>query len=219
MRLLLCLLATVGPAHAKLVGPVEAVYEDFGLFDAHALRPSSYTLHSGQGKYAGTIGAVPVGDAGSFVGGGLAVGVVLGFRYGAQLSLQMFQVAGGGVIGGAFPFRTGTALSLSMAAGFGWEWIFGRVLLHASTVVGFDHTSLYFEGLPDAVRARLPPFSYAGNDFRAEGDATLRFGEQVGVHVRVAPMVAVFAEAEIDYGPGWHVASGIALGEHEKKKR
>jgi hypothetical protein len=119
--------------------------------------------------------------------------------------------------GGSHPFTIGFAMHYGAATGLGWEQIARRAVLHSATIIGVDIVSMSADALPPAVLARLDPAAYQRNDFDLSR-STLRFGQQLGVHLHVTRWLALFADREIDDDRAWHVDAGIALGTHRRMK-
>lgn len=87
-----------------------------------------------------------------------------------------------------------------LLGGIGYEGTLGILVLHTSTVIGFDYQSFDI-----GKNTNLDTWS-------------LRAGQQVGLHLQVASAVAIYADGTLDWDGQWRVRAGISVGELIRSK-
>jgi hypothetical protein len=140
---------------------------------------------------------------------------MLGFHHGFVITLEGGGW-GGRIKNAQLPWSaTSTATYSMLTVGAGWALALRGFVLHAALLTGFDHMSFDVAQPNAPIGAATPgagdPASQPSLGYNLSR-FDLRAGLEVGVHVRVASCVAVYARGEIDYDVQWRATAGIAFG-------
>lgn len=144
-----------------------------------------------------------------------------GLRFSGEVSAQ-----GGRLIGSTDPsLVTSTVTRAEAMAGFGYQATIGPLVLHTVGLLGSDYSTLKTTLVP----APTPALGGAASGFASVPPAPaedltlqrwgLRLGVQVGAHVQVAKLAALYADATLDYDGQWRARCGIAIGEPGRRLR
>jgi hypothetical protein len=150
--------------------------------------------------------------AGLLVGGGIGLRPVFVMPSGLRFS---FEVSGTwGRLRDADPGVAYSTMSrLEWLTGLGYERHLGRSWsLHTMSLVGLDAVWMdraqkiqLFDATTHASSAAIASSSLSRTD--------LRLGQQVGAHVQIGKVFALYADGTLDYDGQWRVRAGIAIGE------
>lgn len=142
-----------------------------------------------------------------------------GLRFSGEVSVQ-----GGRLIGSTDPsLLTSTSTRAEALAGFGYQATLGPVVLHTAGLLGGDYSSLKARPAPAQI-AVGGTSGFASGTSAPDDDLLLqrwglRLGVQVGAHVQVAKLAALYADATLDYDGQWRTRCGIAIGEPGRRHR
>jgi hypothetical protein len=205
-------------AWAAKPSPIE--YVDFLLGEATGeLAGRSYDASAKVNDKSTFIGTQTL-NGGVFLGGGLGLRTILRFDQGVRISVEG-SAQWGHLNGQEGPFRSYSTV--------GYEGTVGKILtLHTCTVIGVDVQKLDVAGSPPALPlASLAQGGSAGSQAVAaltlpDGSGPqpsmkleavgLRLGQQVGLHIQLASIAALYADATFDYDGQWRVRAGLAIG-------
>jgi hypothetical protein len=151
-------------------------------------------------------------DKGLFVGAGLGMRVVLRWDPGVRISVEG-SASWGHLRNVDGPFRHySTVTRGGFLSGIGYEHTFGnRITLHTASIVGIDIQELEATGSTFTQAVVLPGAADAPSTAKLRA-IDLRLGQQVGVHIHLVSMVALYADATFDYDGQYRIRAGIALG-------
>lgn len=151
---------------------------------------------------------------GRFLGGGfgmrLLVGGANGFFGGGE-----FYVGGGRIAGADLAWSsTSTAMHYDVVTTAGWALTLKQVLtLHAAVVLGFDGMRFDVAGPKDTVAAAT---AGAGNGTDPPSltlsRLDMRAGAQLGMHLNLYKVLALYADGTIDYDGQYRIRFGLAIG-------
>jgi hypothetical protein len=161
------------------------------------------------GDFKGT--ATLGGGVGLFGGGGLRY--VLGWPNGVRLNFDG-SIAWGRLRNVDGPFGAySTVMRGELLSGVGYEIrIADVVVLHTATVMGLAGQSLKAvaeRAVQASAPGAVPPTLQTTFELK---ELSLRLGQQVGAHVQVADLVALYADATFDYDGQWRVRGGLSIG-------
>jgi hypothetical protein len=148
---------------------------------------------------------------GWMLGGGAGLRGIFRFDPGVRLSVEG-SIQWGRMNDLDSPFRDhSTVMRGELLSGLGYEGTFAKVLtLHTATIIGVSFQELQVTGSPIA-EALMAPGSGPPTPVKLVA-ADLRLGQQVGLHVHLSSIVALYADATFDYDGQWRVRAGFALG-------
>jgi hypothetical protein len=219
-------LAAAGAAHAReLKFPFEYVDilgpEVVGEFASRTYDVNFKPEGSSTSRFVGT---VPLAG-GVMAGGGFGARLVLRLDCNLRFSFDL-GISAGRLVGVSGPFdEYSSVLRWEILTGIGYEWTLGeRVVIHTATITGVAGQETDGAGLrmamagfaatagtspmspvPNALSAQPPPsFSLSATDFR--------LGQQLGIHVQLSKMVALYADGTFDYDGQWRARAGFAIG-------
>jgi hypothetical protein len=185
MRSILIVVMLLTPAAASKIE-----YVDYLLDEAVGnLQPRTYDLQLHD--HFGGIGRT----GGTLLAGGFGLRMVArepsgnsngGVRISAEASGQ-----GGRILGSTF----GAVGRAELLVGVGYEGTLGILVLHTATILGFD-----YQHLDVSKNASLDSLM-------------LRAGQQIGAHLQVARLVALYADATLDWDGQWRARAGISIGQ------
>lgn len=208
-------LGSARPAAAKVKGGYVDLLLAEAVGDLGSQQYDVYRSRDGNDVFVGTLPLDRRQGTLLAAGFGLRLSFALdnGLRFSGEVSVQ-----GGRLIGSTDPsLLTSTAIRAEAMAGFGYQATIGPVVLHTAGLLGSDYSSL---------KAKLAPAQAPGGG--ASGFASgppipdedltlqrwgLRLGVQVGAHVQVGKLAALYADATLDYDGQWRTRCGIAIGE------
>ncbi len=209
---LLCTAAIAGTARAderNLIG----TYLDIFAPEAVGFRGDHlFDLSDENGDFAGKQAV----RGGTFLGAGHGFRNLFVLPHGALL-LDELLLAWGDLDGAQMQWQQASrAMRFEILIGAGWGFPVGPFYFHTATVLGgawlgFDvigatnsDVALASVGAPSSSPMRG---SLSIWDFRA--------GQEVGVHLQIARLAAIFADGTIDYDGQWRVRAGISVGTHD----
>lgn len=225
--------ALVAPA-LLLARPAEARKEG-GYVDLLAAEATGsfssqrYDVYQKRGDDERFIGNVDA-RRGTFLGGGFGLRLVYGSKSGLRLSGESsFQV--GRLTGGDLPWTaTSIAQRAELLGGVGYNLATGPFVWHVAGVLGCDYTSFKVAqsafgpaqtltpGAAALATVSTGPTSPLADEMRLLR-WSLRAGAQVGVHVQLADMIALYGDATVDYDSQWRARFGFAIGNMAKAYR
>lgn len=220
-------LGSARPAAAKVKGGYIDLLLAEAVGDLGAQQYDVYRTRDGNDVFVGTLPLDRRQGTLLAAGFGLRLSFAMenGLRFSGEVSVQ-----GGRLIGSTDPLLlTSTMTRAEAMAGFGYQATIGPVVLHTIGLLGSDYSSL---------KATLAPAPTAIQGSAASGFASrppapppapeedltlqrwgLRLGVQVGAHVQVAKLAALYADATLDYDGQWRARCGIAIGEPGRRLR
>jgi hypothetical protein len=220
MRLCLALLAlSVASSTAAASGPkLQTPLEYIDLLSAQVVGELGDRLYDVEAnkKFVGN----QMLRRGYQVTGGIGARLVMRFHPGVRLSLslagqfgRLFDVEG--------PFDAYSKLTrIEGLVGVGYEFTCGKILtLHTQTVMGFDYQYFEATGSIFAQAVRVPEAEMDAPSPLRLNTVNLRLGQEVGAHLQIAKLVALYADATFDYDGQWRVRAGIAFGSPRAKQR
>jgi hypothetical protein len=166
-------------------------------------------------------------ESGQFAGkqnvrGGTFLGAGHGFRniftlpHGALL-LDELLMTWGDLSGAQMQWQQASrAMRFEVLLGAGWGFPVGPFYFHTATVVGGAWLGFDVIGPTPSDLALASMGSSSGGS--THGNLSLwdfRAGQQIGVHVQIAKLAAIFADGSIDYDGQWRVRAGISVGTHD----
>ncbi len=151
----------------------------------------------------------------TLLAGGLGLRVVLvagcGLRFSGEGSLQ-----GGRLLGdNKSALAESVVLRGELLGGIGYQHNLGPFVLHAAGIFGGDYASLKVAPQPAGVSALSLPTgasSAVGDDLTLRRWG-LRLGAQLGAHLQVSKLAALYGDVTFDYDGQWRSRLGIAIGE------
>lgn len=213
-------LASARPAAAKVKGGYLDILLAEAVGDFGTQQYDVYRSHDGSDVFVGT---QPLDRRqGTLLAAGFGLRLIFATENGLRFSGEV-SVQGGRLVGSSDPLLlTSTVTRAEVMAGFGYQAALGPLVLHTAGLLGSDYSSL---------KATLAPFSATalGSTAAAPGpqgvgdDFTLRrwglrLGVQVGAHVQVSKLTALYADATLDYDGQWRARCGIAIGEPGRRR-
>jgi hypothetical protein len=191
--------------------------EAVGEFAARAYDVNE-TIGTEKDRFTGNVAL----KGGQLYGGGLGLRLVMRFDCGLRLSTEL-----SGTFGRLYnvdgPWSSYSSVTRAeILGGVGYEWTIGeRLVLHTATIIGVQFQDFDAAGLRAAQAALMSPSTGAGAalppGFSLQA-IDLRLGQQVGLHVQVAKMVALYGDATFDYDGQWRVRAGVAIGAPHKPR-
>lgn len=227
-------LALVAPA-LLVASPAEAARKEGGYVDILSAQASGefasqrYDVYQKRGDDERFIGNVDA-RRGTFLGGGFGMRLVYGAKNGLRISGESSYQAGR-IIGGELPFGAiSVAQRAEMLGSVGYNLITGRFVWHVAGVLGCDFTSFKVaqpafgpEQSLTSGSSALATTSTGPNSPLADEIFLkrwgLRAGAQVGVHLQLAEMMALYSDATFDYDGQWRARFGFAIGNIGKAHR
>lgn len=226
-------LALVAPA-LFAARPAEA-RKDGGYFDILGAEATGefasqrYDVYQKRGDDERFIGNIDA-RRGTFLGGGFGVRLVYGHKNGLRISGETSYQAGR-LIGGELPWgATSIAQRGEMLGSVGYNLVTGRFVWHVAGVLGCDFTSFKVAqpafGPAQSLMSdssALATVSTGANSPLADELILkrwgLRAGAQVGAHLQLADMMALYTDATFDYDGQWRARFGFAFGNIGKVRR
>jgi hypothetical protein len=173
------------------------------------LRDKTYDLSRQVGDDWRFVGNTKVGK-GLYTGGGFGIHVLVAWPKVLLVGGEA-SVTGGRITDAQLPFAaTSTALHYSLAAQIGVQHAFSVAMIHAAAVIGFDGMRFDVAGPPQG-ESLVGGGGDAPPGYRLER-FDMRAGLQLGVHVNVARLMALWADGEIDYDGQYRFRAGLAIG-------
>lgn len=186
------------------------------------LRSQSYDTYRGSDK-SQFVGKTEVAR-GTLIGGGIGLRLAYALPYGLRLSGEG-SYTGGQLFGAELPWgQLSTMQRGEMLGGLGYQLAAGPVVLHAAAILGCDYasfkvaqpltvsmaSSLGTTGAAAAAGGTLQdPLSDSGYQLERW---SLRLGAQVGLHLQLSKMTALYSDVTFDYDGQWRTRFGFAVG-------
>jgi hypothetical protein len=210
MRHTLALLLLTATAHAANKSPLEYV-DLLSPEVVGELGSRDYDTTVKVDKESRFLGQTTLGK-GMFVGAGVGLRVVLRWDPGVRISVEG-SAAWGDLRNVDSPFRAhATAVRGELLSGIGFEHtIAKRLTLHTATIVGLDIQEVDATGSRHTQAVVIPGAADAPQNAKLRA-IDLRLGQQVGLHIHLVSIVALYADATFDYDGQYRIRAGIALG-------
>ena len=215
----------LGSARPAAAAKVKGGYIDLLLAEAVGdLGSQQYDVYRNRDGNDVFVGTLPLDRRqGTLLAAGFGLRLSFALENGLRFSGEV-SVQGGRLIGSTDPsLVTSTVTRAEAMAGFGYQATIGPLVLHTVGLLGSDYSSLKATLAPAAALgstaagfASVPPVP--ADDFMLQRWG-LRLGVQVGAHVQVAKLVALYADATLDYDGQWRTRCGIAIGEPGRRLR
>jgi hypothetical protein len=179
-----------------------------------------YDVYQVRGEHERFVGTTDV-KRGSFLGGGFGVRLIYGMKNGLRISGET-SYQGGRLIGGDLRFGDASMMMRAeLLSGVGYQLVTGPLVWHAAGILGCDYVSFKVAqpigGLSQGLTpGASPPAAIGLGDELRLTRWGLRAGAQVGVHVQVAKMVALYGDGTFDYDGQWRARFGFAIGRMER---
>jgi len=183
-----------------------------------------YDLGSGS-RHLGTLVA---SDGSQLLGAGLGLRAVFAALSGVRLGVEASYTAGRFRDGTTALPEPGVVARAEMLGSVGVEGTIAEILtLHTATVMGFDFQE--FDVRPNLLQAASIVDAAPAPTMTSDGkpvplssmklsDTALRLGQQIGFHVQIATMVALYGDGTFDYDGQWRVRLGVSIGRPVTKK-
>lgn len=186
------------------------------------LRTQRYDVYQGRGETERFLGNADVAR-GTFLGGGFGLRIAYVTKSGARFSGEG-SGAGGRLVGAELPWAsTSTATRVELLSSVGYQLATGPFVWHVAGVLGCDYLSFKVAqpGLGGigasgsalgSTSAPAPALVSTVSDEIRLSRWGLRAGGQIGLHLQVSEMAAIYTDATFDYDGQWRARLGFAFG-------
>lgn len=220
MTLCVCALG-IGIFESSATAAKGTAYLDFLTVQAAGeFRSQSYDVYSHTGGDDHFVGNLDLAK-GTFLGGGLGLRLAYTTKIGIRVSGEG-AFSGGRLVGIDAPWlASSTVLRGELLSGLGYQFATGPLAVHLSFVFGADYQSFR---VPSGAFARSAVSVYQGftpsvvspivadpDDYKLSRWG-LRVGGQIGTHVQIAELIALFGDATFDYDGQWRARIGLSVG-------
>lgn len=203
-------------------------YLDFLTVQAAGeLRSQTYDVYSRAGGDDHFVGNLDLAK-GTYLGGGFGLRVSYATKHGIRVSGEG-SFAGGRFVGLDAPWlANSTVLRGEVLSGLGYQFSTSLLALHISGVFGGDYmgfkvpSSTFNRSMGSlSLNQGLSPtlISTVGvdtEDYRLSRWG-LRLGVQVGAHIQISELSALFGDATFDYDGQWRARVGLSFGNGKRR--
>jgi len=212
---------------SSLAGATEK--KDFGLHLEYLdLLGPEVVGETGDRRYDVGQGSVHLGtvnlQGGQMLGGGVGLRAVFTNLTGVRLSVESSYFAGRFREGSVALPDLGVIARAELLGSLGIEGTIGEIFtIHTATVTGLDYSEFDARASLFSPRAIATPMPASGSQPATPvgthlSNTSMRLGQQVGVHIQIAKMIAMYADGTYDYDGQWRVRAGISIGRPVTKK-
>lgn len=214
-----CLVLLARPAAAKVDGGYVDLLLAEGVGELGAQQYDVYRQRDGNETFVGNLALDR--RHGTLLAAGFGLRLAFAIQGGLRISGEG-SVQGGRLVGASdAALLTSTVTRGELLAGIGYQVALGPLVLHTSGLLGGDYQSLHVAPAPVAMAALT---TSAAVPAPTDDELTLRrwglrLGLQVGAHVQLTKLAALYGDATIDYDGQWRTRFGIAVGEPGRRHR